>query len=202
MKKCAIKICGVRTLAIAQECENLGVEYIGLNFVPSSKRLVEIEVAREICDKINGVTKVGVFQNQMIDEVNQIAKYVGLDMVQFSGEESCDELNQCVCPVIKGISIKGGGALALTEQFRDSVEWILFDGPEPGSGERFDWKQTVDYKGKFFVAGGLNAENVAGAIRELDPDGVDVASGIEVDGLIDPWRLRKFVKQVRKSIPN
>lgn len=104
--KVKVKICGIRNLESAQAAIDAGADFLGFNFVPTSKRYIYPIRAKVIIEKVRGKTKtVGVFQNQTIDEVNNIAEFLSLDYVQLHGEEDLEYVSQIKTNVIKTIVI-------------------------------------------------------------------------------------------------
>lgn len=177
-----LKVCGVRSVKEAKFCEDAGVDFIGLNFVPTSKRCISFEKGKNICKKVHNVYKVGVFQNQTLSEIKKISKY--LDFIQLSGDEDLDFMKKLDKPVI-------------SSRFPEYCAYILFDGPVPGSGKTFDLKKIRHYKGPYFIAGGINTKNIDTFIK-LNPLGIDIASGIETNGKIDLKKITFILNKLKK----
>ena len=176
-----LKICGIRKLEDAAFCEKNFVDFVGLNFVTQSKRCIDLQMAIKIRAKLKNTKCVGVFQNQNLKYVNEIAEILNLDFIQLSGDESLDFVKKCIRPIIKTIR----GDLKLAERFYDAGAMILFDGNEPGSGTLFEHKLLRNFKKPFLLAGGINPSNVEEIIDEVKPMGIDIASGVETDGVFD-----------------
>jgi phosphoribosylanthranilate isomerase len=201
-----IKICGVRTLDAARAVIEAGADFAGLNFVPSSRRRVGSEDAQQISALLRGsdTKSVGVFMDQDVEEIAAIASALELDFVQLHGAEppaSCAAL-AARFKVIKAIA--AGGALdteVALAAYAEHVELFLFDSPKPGSGTVFSWSDLAARKipRPYLLAGGINAENVAGAIATLHPFGVDTASGVEREGAIDRERVKLFIEEARRA---
>ena len=190
-----VKLCGVRTVADALLCASAGADEIGVIFAEGSKRKVSLETAKQIRDALpRRVPLVGVFRDQPLDEVLRVAREVGLQAAQIHGAWPSQA---CEVPLYAALQITGPGSL----QPRPGAARILLDGPAGGSGKTFAWslaEQARPLCRELFVAGGLTAENVAQAIAEARPDGVDVAGGIEgPDGFKDPDRVRAFVRAAK-----
>jgi phosphoribosylanthranilate isomerase len=193
-----IKLCGVRTVADALLCASEGADEIGVIFAARSKRRVTVAEAKAIRDALpQSVPLVGVFLDAPLTEVMEIARAVGLQAAQLHGtwpEEMAD------LPLYAALQIAGEDSL----QPRPGAARILLDGPSGGSGKSFAWslarKARALQTAPIFVGGGLTPGNVAQAIREAEPAGVDVASGIEgPDGYKDPELVRAFVRAVRST---
>ena len=188
-----IKLCGVRTVADALLCAEEGADEIGVIFAARSRRRVSVEDAKAIRDALPAqVPLVGVFQDTELLEVERIAREVGLQAAQLHGSWPAA---RAALPLYAALQVVSEESL----QPRPGAARILLDGPAGGSGKNFAWslaaKARALHGGELFVAGGLTAENVARAISEARPSGVDVASGIEgPDGFKDRERVRAFVR--------
>ncbi len=191
-----IKLCGVRTVEDALLCAREGADEIGVIFAARSKRRVSVETAKAIRDALPAATPlVGVFLDAPLDEVLRIAREVGLSAAQLHGAwpAATPEL-----PLYAALQVTGESSLTP----RPGASRLLLDGPAGGSGETFAWSLASRARSlqnaPLFIAGGLTAENVAQAIAEARPDGVDVASGIEnAAGFKDPSRVQAFVRAAR-----
>lgn len=198
-----IKICGITNEADALLAAGLGATALGFIFAPASKRLISREDARDIIRRVpSSVATVGVFRNQPLFDVIDIAAELGLTAVQLHGDESRDDAkfvaDQMGC-VIKAF-VAGDPEV---NHFRSyGASYFLLDGPEPGSGELFDWSITegVPEHSAMIVSGGLRPDNVGLAIRQLRPYGVDVCSHVEAEpGRKDPLALRDFIRNAREA---
>ncbi|MFZ2767838.1 MAG: phosphoribosylanthranilate isomerase, partial [Lactococcus raffinolactis] len=175
-----IKVCGLSTHAAVDMAVASGATHIGFVFA-ESKRQVTPEYAKYLAKDVpKTVKKVGLFVNEDLAVVQEVVAKVGLDMVQLHGQENADYAAQVGVPAIKAFGIKDGKIPAAIADFR--AHTILLDAPPAqfagGSGHSFDWDK-VDLTAldgyKFFVAGGLNPENVSQAIAIFNPTGVDVS---------------------------
>jgi len=192
-----VKICGVRTVKDANLCEKIGVNFIGLNFVPSSKRRVTLDEARLICESVKKVAKVGVFQNQSLETVNTIARKLDLDYIQVAGEESLSMIRKCCKPVIKTISVRAESDLKKAEKYLPYTAYVLLDGVSPGTGTPI----AVDLRNvkyPFLLAGGISPSNVESAVNRVNPLGIDVAGGVETEGKLDPRKVRLLLKKLKQ----
>ncbi|MFQ6604368.1 MAG: phosphoribosylanthranilate isomerase [Fidelibacterota bacterium] len=193
MKRWQLKICGIRKREEAECCVRLGVDYIGLNFVPASRRSVSRTVARRILDNLPPIPTVGVFQNQPLAFVNETATRLNLDYIQLSGEESDEEIGACCRPVIKTVTAPAGERASHREYRTENIAFFILDGHRPGSGQSFDWTHIPELHLPFLLAGGLTPDNVREAIRQTAPLGIDVASGVETGGEIDCNKIQEMV---------
>lgn len=202
-----VKICGNTNYENARLAADLGADYLGFIFVPSSKRVMTVEKVGEILAKLPDFQKiVGVFCNQPKKEVETIAERLHLKFLQFHGEETalyCDSFMQKGYEVIKTFHVKD--AMSLKRLGEYNVSAFLFDtyshSEKGGSGVPFDWSIIEDkpyVHDKLFLAGGLNPLNVARAIEKVHPFAVDVASGVESSpGIKDPQRLQAFLEKTK-----
>jgi phosphoribosylanthranilate isomerase len=193
-----IKLCGVRTVADALLCAREGADEIGVIFAPGSRRRVTVQQAREIRDALPArIPLVGVFLDASLAEVERVAREVGLQAAQLHGAWPAEN---AFLPLYAALQVVSEESL----EPRPGAARMLLDGPAGGSGKNFAWALAAKARtlqgGELFVAGGLTADNVAQAIAEARPSGVDVASGIEgPDGFKDPERVRAFVRAARSA---
>jgi phosphoribosylanthranilate isomerase len=190
----AIKICGITRVEDAIRAADAGATYIGINFWPRSKRFVDLARGTAIADAVRGrVTIVGVFVDQ---DPTQAIDAVRLDIVQLHGNESPITYR---VPVWKALAIAHADRIAAWPH----ADAILLDNQTPGSGTTFDWSLARDVRRqhphrRIVLAGGLTPDNVAQAIVEVAPFGVDVASGVEsAPGIKDAAKVTAFVAAVR-----
>jgi phosphoribosylanthranilate isomerase len=202
-----VKICGNTDYENARLAIDLGADYLGFIFAPSSKRVITPEKVGEILLKLPDFRNiVGVFCNQPKKEVEQIAAHLGLKFLQFHGEETalyCESFMEKGFEVIKTFHVKDAMSLKRIDEY--NVSAFLFDtyshSEKGGSGVSFDWSIIEDkpyVHDKLFLAGGLNPENVTEAIGKIHPFAVDVASGVESGtGAKDPHRLQAFIERAK-----
>jgi phosphoribosylanthranilate isomerase len=180
-KSVRVKICGITRVEDAVAVERAGADAIGFNFVEGSKRKITLEQALTISQSLGPfISRVGIFVNQPLHELEEIAQTLRLDAVQLQGQEDAiyaKSLSKNYL-VIKAVSFQNQPPKDLLDFPADA---ILLDGLKPGSGETFDWSVAKSFKGfpKLILAGGLNPSNVRAGIEALEPYGVDTASGVE-----------------------
>ena len=199
-----VKICGIRSSVAAQTAAQAGADWVGFVFAPSRRR-IDPATAAAISSSIVGPAKVGVFVDQPLNEVRDIADHCRLDYIQLHGGESPDYSRSLNRPVIRACRVDM--AFDPEQWAAYPAEYLLYDtfvpGQTGGTGIAFDWRETRGRirhsRQKFLVAGGLTPENVADAIRILNPDGVDVSGGVETDGVKDPDKIRKFIAAARTA---
>ncbi|MEE2827079.1 MAG: phosphoribosylanthranilate isomerase [Planctomycetota bacterium] len=204
------KICGVTSLEDARAAIELGADAIGLNFYRSSRRFVNPELAREISRDIQPgkALRVGVFVNMPVDEVLETVKQVGLDVVQFHGDETIDMIEPMGLPVIRAIRLgeQASSEKEISQWIAHGVGAILLDADAGneygGTGKTIDWQKAghISCEVPLILAGGLTPENVGRAISEARPDAVDVASGVEGQaGGKDLGLMREFIRNAREA---
>lgn len=200
-----VKICGVVDPANARTAAEMGADFLGLNFYPRSPRYVDVGRAREIASAVRsvgaaaGVKLVGVFVNRPAREVEEIESEVGLDLLQFSGDEAPRDVPS------PGRAIKAFRGTDGTEGWSDAWAW-LFDAPHGslygGTGMAWNFQAVAGIAGerRVFVAGGLGPDNVRQAIEASRPYAVDVCSRVEsAPGIKDPELLRRLFQEVRNA---
>ena len=192
-----VKICGLSTKEVVKTAVSAGADYIGFVFAPS-KRQVTVEQAIELAKFIpSHIQKVGVFVSPSRADLLEAIEKVGLDMVQVHGQVVDDLFEDLPCASIQAVQIDGDGHVPNSQ-----ADYLLFDAPVAGSGQTFDWGQldTTELAQPFFIAGGLNEDNVARAIQHFSPFAVDVSSGVETDGQKDHEKIRRFIESVKNGI--
>ena len=192
-----VKICGLSTKEAVKTTVSAGADYIGFVFAPS-KRQVTVEQAIELAKFIpSHIQKVGVFVSPGRAELLEAVDKVGLDFVQVHGQVVDKLFENLPCDSIQAVQVDEGGHVPNSQ-----ADYLLFDAPVAGSGQTFDWGRldTTGLAQPFFIAGGLNEDNVAGAIQHFSPFAVDVSSGVETDGQKDHEKIRRFIERVKNGI--
>jgi len=192
-----VKICGLSTKEAVETAVSAGADYIGFVFAPS-KRQVTLDQATELAKLIpSHIQKVGVFVSPSQSELLEAIKKVGLDLVQIHGRVADDLFEDLPCASIQAVQVDGNGHVPNSQ-----ADYLLFDAPVAGSGKTFDWGQldTTGLAQPFFIAGGLNEDNVVEAIQHFTPYAVDVSSGVESSGQKDHEKIRRFIERVKHGI--
>lgn len=200
------KICGITRIEDALSAAEAGADAIGLVFYAKSPRAVSVQQARTIIAALPPfVTTVGLFVDASRQELEEILAAVPLDLLQFHGDESpafCEALQR---PYIKALRVKPGDDLAAQVAAYGQASGVLLDTYVPGipggTGEAFDWSLVPQGLNKpIILAGGLVAENVAAAIRQVRPYAVDVSGGVEAGkGIKDAEKIRAFMRAVKTA---
>ncbi len=211
-----IKICGLSEIQHALAAAKASADFLGLIFAPS-RRQVSIEKALPIVKAVHALgphpVVVGVFANSTADEVNRIADYCNLDWVQLSGDETWDYCQQIERPIIKTVYVSStktpeeivseiamGYRLLPRQDFVCLVDSKVGD-TYGGTGQAFDWKLAKEISARFsvIIAGGLTPANINQLVKEVQPWGVDVSSGVESNGRKDAAKIRAFIQIVRTA---
>ncbi|HYO97534.1 MAG TPA: phosphoribosylanthranilate isomerase [Polyangiaceae bacterium] len=201
-----VKLCGITCTEDALAAVDAGADALGLNFVGSSKRQIDLDTALQIAEAVKGrVELVGVVANIPPKQLEALRSAALLDWLQLHGEESPATL-AAVPRAFKAVAIATAADVAQADGFPG--ERLLVDakveGSSGGSGATFDWSLVMSLARHrtIILAGGLTPENVARAVRSVNPWGVDVASGIEQTGnprRKDPEKMERFVRAARAS---
>jgi len=201
-----VKICGITSVEDALLAIAAGADALGLNFVPTSKRVVDIATAAHIAASVGDLVElVAVVANRNEGELERLRRSTGIRWLQLHGAETPAELQAVQPEAFKAVAIESPEDISRAAEY--GGERLLLDaksrsGELGGTGTRFDWSLALPLvqSRKVILAGGLYPDNVAEAIHTLKPFGVDVASGVELaqnprkkhEGL-----LRSFVYAVR-----
>ncbi|MDA3869564.1 MAG: phosphoribosylanthranilate isomerase [Gammaproteobacteria bacterium] len=200
-----VKVCGITRTEDALHAAAEGVDAIGLVFYPKSPRFVSASQAADICRGLPAfVTSVALFKDADAETVQQLLEQVPVDLLQFHGSESAEYCRQFGRPYIKALGMAGESVVPKRVEAYHDARGLLLDGHAPGaaggSGESFEWSlipADVDYP--LILAGGLDATNVAEAIRIVRPYAIDVSSGVESDkGIKDAALVTAFMNRVRQ----
>lgn len=197
-----IKICGITSVNDALVVRDSGADALGVNFA-TSKRHVEVDVARDVVGATVGTLHVGVFKDNDTGFVLEMVDEGGVEIVQIHGPLDMDLLEQLRARgrgIIKALSIGAPEFFTFDETLVDAV---MIDGLEPGSGLEHSWDEmrSRHFKVPVIAAGGLTSENIDGVISLVRPWGVDVATGVESSpGRKDAARVTTFVQVAAVSL--
>ncbi len=202
--KTRIKVCGFTQAKNAQKIAHTGVDAIGLVFYNNSPRHVDTRNAVEIINALPAfVNRVGLFVNAKSDFIDKVLSKVPLDTLQFHGDESPIECSQYAMPFIKALRVnQNSNIIKMADNYHQSCGLLLDAFNKDaygGTGKTFDWNLVqVDIDLPIILAGGLNPDTVADAIKQVRPYAVDVSSGVESQlGVKDIDKIKQFIQQVR-----
>lgn len=202
-----IKICGLRRVEDVEMVNKNLPDYVGFIFA-ESKRKITKEKAKELIDRLDRRIKtVGVFVDEKSEDVEKIAKYCGLDILQFHGEERteyCDQFREQY-EVWKAFSVKERRVEESLLKYKDHTELCLLDaynkGVRGGSGKVFNWDliEGISEKYKIALAGGITSKNILEAVEKVDPYIIDLSSGVETDGFKDGEKIKEIIQKIRRG---
>ena len=205
MPRTLIKICGLTTAEQTEACIDLGLDWIGFNCYPKSKRYVTPE---KICQMMSvvpdNIVTVGVFVNESAEQVVSIMQKTGMHLAQLHGDETPNYTKILSISAFKAFRVSSDFSLETISDYPNDL--FLLDAYHEslygGSGVSFDWEvaRKATKKGRLLLAGGLTPENVENAVTSVRPFGVDVCSGVEVQpGLKDLKRVQAFISAIRQA---
>ncbi|MBF0549654.1 MAG: phosphoribosylanthranilate isomerase [Deltaproteobacteria bacterium] len=174
----------------------MGVDLAGLNFVPTSKRCITLGQAESIRSRLLLTKAVGLFRDQDLELVNKITTGLKLDYIQLHGQEDADYISRCQAPVIKNMPLRDQADIDLARSYLPAVRYILFDGSEPGQGRTCNHSLLSSIDFPFLLAGGITPDNVQVAECSSKILGVDVASGVETDGVVDKRKIAHLIDRL------
>lgn len=197
-----IKLCGLSRPCDIAYVNELRPEYIGFIFARKSKRYVSPEQAAALKAELSpGILAVGVFVNEPIESIAALLQCGTIDVAQLHGAETEDDISALRAltgkPIIKAFRIDTEADIRAAQA--SSADYVLLDSGSGGTGTVFDWRLIQKMERPYFLAGGLNPDNVASAVAALHPYAVDVSSGIETADYKDPEKMRSFVCAVRRK---
>ncbi len=200
-----IKICGITNLDDAMAAADAGADALGFNFYKKSPRYIEPEKAAEIISQLPPfILPVAIFVNEREDRIREILSGTCIQGVQFHGDETPEFCQRFGNRVIKAFQVKDKESLKTMAHYRVAAYLLdsYRDGLRGGTGATFDWHLAIVAKtfGRIILAGGLTPENVAEAVKLVQPYGIDVAGGVEKEkGIKDHAKLKKFITEVRRA---
>ncbi|MBD2098809.1 phosphoribosylanthranilate isomerase [Trichocoleus sp. FACHB-591] len=192
-----VKICGITKPDQGQAIAELGATALGFICVPASPRYVSANQIRQVVEQLplhpqtgHLVDRIGVFANATLAEISQVVAIAGLNAVQLHGAETpefCAQVRETLpdTEVIKALRIKTAAALQEAADYYSHVHTLLLDAYHPGllggTGVTLDWQSLQKFAPAcpWFLAGGLNPDNITQALAQLQPDGIDLSSGVE-----------------------
>jgi phosphoribosylanthranilate isomerase len=199
-----VKICGITNIDDALTAIELGADALGFIFVNSSPRYITPSAARKIIrDLPPFVVPVGVFADMAYNEILEIIGQTGIGCVQFHGEETPEQLDHYAVPVYKSFRVDSDFDPEILRRYQGPAYLLdtKVSGELGGTGQTFDWEIAVKAKqyGRIILAGGLNPENIAEAVRRVQPYAVDVNSGVEErPGKKDHTKLKMLFEQLKQ----
>lgn len=203
-----IKICGITNLEEIKSLNTLKPEFIGFVFA-ESKRKVTGQEARILFDDLDkDIKAIGVFRNNSKEFILEVLNEVPLYGIQLHGDEDeefiLDLKDKVNCEIWKAVSVKCKEDMENALNY--PVETLVLDGSNPGSGEIFPWKylENTKFTKRIFLAGGINEDNVQDGIAKVNPQGIDLSSGVEIiteEGIRTKSKdkMKKLIDKVREN---
>ena len=201
-----VKICGIRMEEIAKVAEENGADFLGFIFYPKSHRYIAPEKVKEIIKKRKKAKTVGVFVNENVEKVKDIATYCKLDYIQLHGTENDSYAMSLDFPVIKAYRWRDNFSYQEANSY--PCEIVLLDsfqkGMAGGTGKRFAWheaeKEIAKLEKPLLLAGGIDSKNVQEAYEILKPFGVDVSGSLETNGIKQREKIEEFMKVAKGDV--
>jgi len=198
-----IKICGLTRPEDIAAVDRWLPDYVGFVFAPSRRQVTPEQAARLSADLDPRIKAVGVFVNEPVSSIVKLCQSGVIEVVQLHGDESeaylRDLKGQINCPVIKAVRVQSAEQVQQAEQL--DCDMLLLDTYQKdaygGSGQTFDYALIPAVQKRFILAGGLDNSNIARAIEECRPYGVDISSGVETAGLKDEAKIKQIMQTVR-----
>ncbi len=196
-----IKLCGLKRMQDIEYVNKLLPEYVGFVFAPKSKRYVDFRTAQSLREHLHkDITPVGVFVNESVENIKYLVQNNIISMVQLHGSEDnayISALRRAVsCPLIKAFRIDTPDDIIKANN--SEADFVMLDSGG-GTGKLFDHSLISDIRRSFFLAGGLDSNNVADIISTVLPYAVDASSCLETDGVKDMIKMTAFVNAVRQG---
>lgn len=199
-----VKICGITNLDDAMAAVDFGADALGFVFFKGSPRFIPYKDVAAIIKKLPSfITTIGVFVDEKPEQIEKIIALTSIDVVQLHGDEPPETCNFSR-RIIKAIRVKSLESLEPLIHYKDIVSSFLLDTFTPdvfgGTGQIFNWDVATYAKqfGRIILAGGLNPDNIAEAIKRVNPYGVDISSGVESErGKKDHKKMKLFIERAK-----
>ena len=197
-----VKICGLSRAADIEAVNDAMPDYIGFVFAPNSRRQISPELAANLKSQLHpDIIAVGVFVDAPIAQIKALVQSGTIGAVQLHGTEDIQYLRRLAAevntPILKALAVTQKGDAQKWDQ--SPASHLLLDNAAGGTGQRFDWNLIGKLNKPYFLAGGLDAQNVTDAIKRVSPFAVDVSSGVETNGVKDHEKIRSFIRRVRNG---
>lgn len=196
-----IKLCGLKSLDDIEIINKYNPEYIGFVFYKKSKRYVDYKTAKMLKNALNkNILAVGVFVNEDINTVVKLLNKNIINIAQLHGNESENYIKTLKAltnkPIIKAFKVEN--TLDIENSRQSTADFVLLDSGTGGTGKTFNWSLIKNLDRPYFLAGGLNIENIKTALDTLSPYALDISSGIETDNIKDESKIKAFIQTVRQ----
>ncbi|MDR1754643.1 MAG: phosphoribosylanthranilate isomerase [Eubacterium sp.] len=194
-----VKVCGIKSPNDIYAVNLFKPDYIGFVFAESKRKVTGDQALALRKILLPEIIPIGVFVNESADNIAVLAKNGVIDIIQLHGNETEDFIlevkEKTGKQVIKAVGVEKQEDI---ERWRkSSSDYLLFDYKIPGEGQRFDWNLITKTDKPFFLAGGINPDNVEAAIKFINPFAVDVSSGVETNGVKDSEKIDLFIRRTK-----
>ena len=201
-----VKICGITNIDDAMAAVEFGADALGFVFFQGSPRYISPDAAAGIIRKLPSFAMtIGVFVDEKPSQIEKTIASTGIDVIQLHGDEP-PEMCAFSRRIIKAIRVKSLASLDPLVHYQDKVSAFLLDTFSPGSfggtGQKFNWDIATDAKqfGRTILSGGLTPDNIVEAVKQVEPYGVDVSSGVELKkGEKDHLKMRLFIERAKAA---
>lgn len=211
-----VKICGISTPDVLKTCAESGVRYVGFVFYPPSPRHLSFDTAWTLAGQVpTGMRSIGLFVDPDDALLERILTGIPMDMIQLHGNETPGRIaeikSKYAMPVIKAIRVNDESDLDAIAGYEAVCDWLLFDSKPKdatlpgGTGHAFNWDllKNKTFSKPWMLSGGLNSDTVLDAIDALEPDAIDLSSGVESEkGVKDVEKIKKLMKTIKESNNN
>lgn len=189
-----IKICGLKRLEDIKYANELVPDFVGFILSDGFKRSIKPQQAVHLKAKLSdNIKAVGVFVDEPAEAIDCFLRQGVIDIVQLHGGETPEFCSKINAPVIKMLKLTDFDKIS---QYEPYVDYFLFDSGT-GTGKTFDWSKIPKTQKPFFLAGGLNKENIPLAMKTVNPYAVDLSSCVETDGCKDYIKIKEVMECVR-----
>lgn len=196
-----IKICGLKRPCDIQAVNHEKPEYIGFVFADSRRRVTPVQALHLRKALSPDICPVGVFVNETVDTIISLVRQGAIDAIQLHGDETEDYIARLKVlvsrPIIKAVPVLKAGDVQ--KWAHTCADYLLFDKKGGGTGESFDWDLIGKINKPYFLAGGLDIDNIGEAIRKTNPFAVDISSGVETNGLKDHDKIKSIIGRIRNG---
>ena len=200
-----IKICGLRRQKDIEIVNRYKPDYIGFVFAESKRQVNDMEALELKSELSPEIKAVGVFVNDDINHIAELVKNSVIDIVQLHGDEDEEYIknlkSKISVPLIKAVRVRAYADIK--EKAEYPVEYLLLDSYSKdaygGTGENFDISLIENMKRPYFLAGGVNEENISDIIKKANPFCIDLSSGVEKDGFKDETKIKNVIDIVRNN---
>ena len=194
-----VKICGLSRICDIDVVNIEKPEYIGFVFAKSRRKVTKQQALNLRKNLHPDIIPVGVFVNEKSENILSLVKNGIIDAVQLHGMEDEEYIIRLKLltdvPIIKAIAVQSEGDVQ--KWVSTSADYLLLDNIDGGMGKSFNWDLIGKIDKPYFLAGGLNFENITQAIENTRPFAVDVSSGVETNGFKDPLKIKEFIRRTR-----